>query len=512
MISSFLPGRFPVRIRTRTGRLRAHDGPFVVTKDALSPFSRGAPGWIAICLESESVASLCFCTLVMPLPSRPSAPRTVQLPAFFVLLARNLFLFVLLCAAIASSSHAQTPGETASSETASSETASPRTIAFEGGQWFDGTQFIGRTLYIQNGRFTGERPAKVDTTISLNGHYVVPPFAEAHTHKVDQASMIEGANRAYLEDGVFYVANLNNLPSFANSLREQLSGPTTIDAAFAHGGFTAPGDHPQPLYENLIERGVYDGWTTEDLPGEAFHAVTDSKELQASFQTIMADNPDIIKAYLMYAETDNAGGLTPELLAELVEMADTAGIRVTVHAQDANDVRLAAEAGAHQIAHMPPMPFRHDSGDRYRISPAVARLLAEKNVSVITTTVLVSRFDDGERKEYIRSIQRENLTTLQKAGVRLAVGSDTWSSGQNEAMHLHDLGVFDNQTLLRMWTDTGSVIFPGRTIGRLAPDYEASLLALSCNPLDDFTCVDNIDMRIKQGVVINLPPVPSSAR
>ena len=360
--------------------------------------------------------------------------------------------------------------------------------------------------------FTANAPATVDTTISLEGRYVVPPFAEAHTHRVDQKSVIEGANRAYLEDGVFYVANLNNLPSFANPLREILSEPATIDAIFAHGGFTGPGDHPQPLYENLVDRGVYDDWTKEDLPGEAFHAVTNSEELKDSFQTIMNDNPDIIKAYLMFAETNNSGGLTPELLAELVEMANAAGKRVTVHAQSANDVRLAAEAGAHQIAHMPPMPFRGGSGDRYRIPAETAQLLAERNVSVVTTTVLVNRFSDGAQKDLVRSIQRENLKTLQDAGVTLAVGSDTWSSGQNEALHLHELGVFDNTTLLQLWTHTGRVIFPTRAIGRLAPDYEASLLALSCNPLADFTCVDKIDVRIKQGTVIELPPKTTTSQ
>jgi imidazolonepropionase-like amidohydrolase len=264
--------------------------------------------------------------------------------------------------------------------------------------------------------------------------------------------------------------------------------------------------------KNLIDEDVYDGWTKEDLPGEAFHAVTNSEELNASFETIMADNPDIIKAYLMFAETKGPRGLTPELLAELVGLADAEGKRVTVHAQSANDVRLAAEAGADQIAHMPPMPFRHKGGDRSRISAETAQLLAERNVSVVTTAVLANRLDDGEQKDLVRSLQIENLKTLRDAGVTLAVGSDSWSSGQNEALYLHDLGVFDNQALLKLWTDTGQVIFPDRMIGRLAPDHEASLLALSCNPLDDFTCVDKIDVRIKQGTVIDLPTKTASSQ
>jgi len=439
--------------------------------------------------------------MLLPRPLCTADP--FRLPAFFVPIPILLALSVVLGSVALPLAHAQPSTDDASA---------PQAIAFEGGRWFDGTQFTERTLYVADGVFTADAPATVDTTISLDGRYVVPPFAEAHTHRVDQKSVIEGANRAYLEDGVFYVANLNNLPSFANPLREILSEPATIDAIFAHGGFTGPGDHPQPLYENLIRRGVYDNWTEEDLPGEAFHAVTNREELKASFETIMEDDPDLIKAYLMFAETNNPRGLTPTLLAELVEMADAAGKRVTVHAQSATDVRLAAEAGADQIAHMPPMPFRNGNGDRYRISEETAQLLARKNVSVVTTTVLANRLDDREQKNLVRSIQRENLTTLREAGVTLAVGSDMWSSGQNEALYLHELGVFDNQALLRMWTGTSRVVFPDRKIGRLAPGYEASLLALTCNPLDNFTCVDTIDLRIKEGTVINLSPTTASSR
>lgn len=439
----------------------------------------------------------------MSYPMPRHAPDAANLPAFFVPIPILLALSVLLGSVALTPVHAQPSTD---------DTSAPQTVAFEGGQWFDGAQFTERTLYVVDGMFTADAPATVDTTISLDGRYVVPPFSEAHTHRIDQSSTIEGANRAYLEDGVFYVANLNDVPSFTNPLRDMLSQTETVDAVLAHGGFTGPGDHPQPLYENLINEDVYDGWTKEDLPGEAFHAVTNSEELKASFETIMSDSPDIIKAYLMFAETTDPRGLTPELLAELVEIAEAEGKRVTVHAQSANDVRLAAEAGADQIAHMPPMPFRHKGGDRYRISAETAQLLAERNVSVVTTAVLANRFDDGEQKDLIRSIQRDNLTTLRDAGVTFAVGSDSWSSGQNEALYLHDLGVFDNQTLLKLWTDTGSIIFPDRKIGRLAPDYEASLLALSCNPLNDFTCVDKIDVRIKQGTVIDLSPNTASSR
>jgi imidazolonepropionase-like amidohydrolase len=401
-----------------------------------------------------------------------------------------LAVLLLLAAFAAGPSMAQAP--------------SPQTIAFTGGQWFDGETFVDRPLYVDDGRFTDTRPARIDTTIALDGHFVVPPFAEAHTHRVDQTGVLPSANDAYLADGVFYVANLNNLPSFARPMRDTLGLAHTVDVAFAHGGFTSPGAHPQPLYENLIDRGVYDGWTKEQLAGEAYHAVTTSAELDAAFARIQQDAPDLIKAYLMFSGTDRAAGLTPELLGELVGKAHAAGKRVAVHAQTARDVRVAAEQGADQIAHMPPMPFGDTTTTNlYRITPEIAQLLAANDVSVVTTTVLVDRYlSDHPARPVVRQLQRDNLRTLHEAGVRLAVGSDTWSSGQNEAMYLHDLGVFNNRTLLQTWISSGSIIFPERNVGRLAPDYEASLLALRCNPVEDFACVDDIAVRVKEGVVL----------
>jgi len=425
-----------------------------------------------------------------------------------------VLLFLIAFGSSTVSAQPAAPAEHVSSTEPSTSSLSspPQTIAFTGGAWYDGTGFVNDPLYIENGRFIAERPASIDTTIALDGHFVVPPFAEAHTHRIDQKGTLEGAVDAYLADGVFYVANLNNIPAFANPLRDTLDRENTVDVALAHGGFTSPGGHPQPLYERLVDRGIYGDWTKEQLAGQAFHAVTNSDELRTAYETIRADEPDLIKAYLMFAETKHASGLTPAVLAELVEMARTDGLRVSVHAQSANDMHIAAEAGAHQIAHMPPMPFQHGDGEKWYLIPdSTAQLLAEREVSVVTTTVLADRFDDGERKERVRSIQRENLSTLHDAGVHLLVGSDTWGTGQNEALYLHDLDVFDNQTLLRLWTDTGRSILPDRAIGRLAPDHEASLLALTCNPLSDFTCVEKIDLRIKQGYVIELPPQTTSS-
>jgi hypothetical protein len=62
----------------------------------------------------------------------------------------------------------------------------------------------------------------------------------------------------------------------------------------------------------------------------------------------------------------------------------------------------------------------------------------------------------------------ENLKLLHQAGVTIAIGSDHAETALAEALHLHQLGVFDNLTLLKMWSETTpQTIFPSRKLGDL---------------------------------------------
>jgi imidazolonepropionase-like amidohydrolase len=99
-----------------------------------------------------------------------------------------------------------------------------------------------------------------------------------------------------------------------------------------------------------------------------------------------------------------------------------------------------------------------------------------------------------------REIQVENLKLLHQAGVTIVIGSDHAETALAEALHLHQLGVFDNLTLLKMWSETTpQTIFPSRKIGRFEEGFEASFLVLQKNPLEDFKNVQTIKFRFKQG-------------
>jgi hypothetical protein len=397
-----------------------------------------------------------------------------------------------------------------------------RVLAFVGGRWFTGTAFEERTAFAVDGVLTFEPPFGVDSTINLEGGYVIPPFGEAHNHNVEHSSRIMRTIGQYLRDGVFYVKNPNNLPRTRHSLAGTINVPTSIDVAFANGGLTASEGHPIPLVRRNIERGI---WTEADGEGAFYFVVDDKQDLDRVWELVLKDRPDFLKTYLLYSEEyarrkeDPAffgwKGLDPALLPEIVRRAHQAGLRVSTHVETAADFHQALVAGMDEIAHMP--GFRGDARVQlpdpaiFEISEADARLAARLGTVVVTTVGGVREIDpagpDGFLRRQFDRLHARNLRLLRQHGVRLAVGSDDYGdTSLGEAMYLHSLGVLDNLALLKLWSEaTPQTIFPDRALGCLREGCEASFLVLRGDPITDFGHVLDVVLRVKQGHLLAAP-------
>jgi imidazolonepropionase-like amidohydrolase len=403
--------------------------------------------------------------------------------------------------------------------------SSRKAYEFANGQWFDGQKFRSKRFYSVNGVLTAKKPSGIVTVIDLTGRYVIPPFGEAHNHNVEwnDEETFARIKRMYLEAGIFYVKNPNNLPRARAPLLGKINIPTSIDVMFANGGLTASGGHPLGVVRRNLERG---GMTKEDAEGGFYFIIDDLAGLDRKWEKILSGKPDFIKTYLQYSEEyekrkgDDAyfdwRGLNPTLLPEIVRRAHRAGLRVSTHVETATDFHNALVAGVDEINHLP--GFRPEKGDwtkyrdpsRYKISEEDARLAARKRVVVVTT--LVSAIEhalqkrEGEPFNALRDLLVHNLTILKKHDVRLTIGSDSYrQTSLAEAMNLYRLGVFDNRTLLKMWCEaTAETIFPKRRIGYLKEGYEASFLVLTGDPLENFTNIRKIEMRVKQGEVLSI--------
>jgi imidazolonepropionase-like amidohydrolase len=397
--------------------------------------------------------------------------------------------------------------------------------AFINGQWFDGEGFRSRTVYSVDGVLSSEKPDRVDSTIDLTGKYVVPPFGEAHNHNVE-GSRFDGASRSYLESGIFYIKNPNSLPRTTAELLDKVNKPRSIDVVFAMGGLTASGGHPTGLAERLIGAGV---WQETDGEGAFYFTIDTRADLVEKWNSIEAGKPDFIKTYLLYSEEYEKRkddpkylgwrGLDPELLPEIVERAHRSGLRVSTHVETAADFRHAVLAGADEINHLPGFRSQEEileAGDLslYELSEDDARLAAEKEVVVVTTVGEVLEMTEQEEVQEtwgplaakMKVVVSQNLRLLKDQGVPIAIGSDRYDlADASEARALHNLGVFSNLELLKMWCETTpATIFPNRKIGHLKDGYEASFLVLDGNPLEDFMSIEEIEMRVKQGQILEL--------
>ena len=387
---------------------------------------------------------------------------------------------------------------------------------FINGRWFDGQKFRNKSFYSANGVLSSRKPVNVDAVIDLTGKYVIPPFGEAHNHNLDWSSDEQFARikRMYLEDGIFYVKNPNSLPRATAPLNGKINIPTSLDAVFANGGLTASGGHPIEIVRRNIQRG---GMTELDGEGGFYFTIDNLVDLDRKWETIKAGKPDFIKTYLIHSEEYEEHkddmrvtlkGLNPTLLPEIVRRAHAAGLRVSTHVETATDFHNALIAGVDEINHTPGFHTNDKLGlAPYEISEEDARLAARKRVFVVTTLgeAIDKIYGDGDTvldgRSGLYNLLVRNLQLLKKHGVPIAIGSDEFrETSLPEAMKLRKLNVFDNVTLLKMWCETtAATIFPQRKIGHLRDGFEASFLVLSGDPLQEFSNVRKIEMRVKQG-------------
>ncbi|MGP0592548.1 amidohydrolase family protein [Nitrospira sp. T9] len=414
-----------------------------------------------------------------------------------------------------------------------------KTYAFINGQWFDGHGFTQDTWYAAQGSLTRFRPESVEQTIDLKGGFIVPPFGEAHTHNVEGVWNIDQVIHHYIRDGIFYVKNTTDIPEVVEQIRGKINIPESIDVVFAHAGLTGQNGHPIALYEDMLRTHRYEpvigkrekGW----FNGRAYFALSSLKDVETHWPAIMATEPDFIKLYLADSEHFENGtrstthgfrnGLNPQLIEPIVAHSHQQGLRVSAHIETAADFRTAIQGQVDEIAHLPgwylPSPAQQSA---VRLTQDDAQLAAEHQTVIVTTTVAEHFHPAGHHTKtaghphalassqehrpqpveniltVATEIQVENLKLLHQAGVTIAIGSDHAETSLAEALHLHQMGIFDNLTLLKVWSEnTPKTIFPTRKIGRFEEGYEASFLVLEGNPLEDFKQVQNIILRVKQG-------------
>jgi imidazolonepropionase-like amidohydrolase len=420
-----------------------------------------------------------------------------------------------------------------SSDTARINVAGP-SYAFVNGNWLTDGAFAQRTYYSVNGVLQSEEPVRIDSTIDLAGGFVIPPFADAHTHNLDGAFNIDRMSDAYMREGTFYVQVLTNYRSRADAVRARFNRPCALDVLYSNGGVSGTLSHPFLAYEPRA-LGIFDYtqwrvraaeiWKSRKGEGDVYWFVDSAADVSAKWPNILAGRPDLIKIFLLDAsETSvpppadstlqSGHGLRPAVVPEIVRRAHAAGLRVAAHVETARDFEIAVDAGVDLFAHLPGYAMgAEDSASSRLISDAVARKAGARGVAVIPTLSLTYFVPDRDSTAIIErrlNLVRQSLATLMRHGVRIVVGSDWFGqTATREYEAMRRLGLWSDADLLKMWSETTpQSMYPRRLIGRLADGYEASFLVLQANPLADSSALGTITTRVKQGCLVSMPPAP----
>ena len=387
-----------------------------------------------------------------------------------------------------------------------------KVIQLVNGNWFNGTSFEKKTVWVKDGLFYFKKVEKmVDTLIDLSNNYVIPPFAEAHNHNLESSYEIDKRIASYLDNGVFYVKQLSSIKKRIDPLMPYYNKPDGVDVSLAHAPLTAKGGHPMGIRKLYLDRGYFDGLfnSLEEIEFHGYVTINTKEDLEKKWDSILTFSPDFIKLNLLYSEeyakrkdsTRYFGqkGLNPKIVPLIVEKAHKAGLRVSAHVETAHDFHVAVTAGVDEVAHLPEIK----NGQTIHKSDIV--LAKQKGIVVVTTISLVTKRQKRPNYESLLRNIKSNLELLKEEGVTLALGSDMYNDNSvNEFKLLHSLKVFNNLELLKMWTENATwTTFPYRKIGALKEGYEASFLVLAKNPLEDLSEVNKeIVLKVKQGVIL----------
>jgi hypothetical protein len=417
---------------------------------------------------------------------------------------------------------------------AKSADAAPANVELSGGKWFNGREFAPKTLYSVGGILTSNRPGHVGSAVDLTGKFVVPPFADAHVHNLNEDSSIDEDVRTNLADGVFYAMEQDPAIEVSPVVRSRVNNPASVDVVYTEGLVTPSWGVMPDMYVMLAKMGRFgDRKNLTELDQREIFLINDKADLAKKWPALAKKNRDFIKVIVAFSEQEEKRkrnphygakppeysakpGIDPQVLGELVKRAHAAGLRVSAHIETAADFRLAVDSGVDIVAHLPASwqigaktGFTDGRLNHWELTDDDVRAAAGKKVTVITTAF--KEASDPYAAKY-RSVYRHNVALLVKYRVNLVIGTDSRGSVPEEILYLKSLDVLDNRVLLEMATRaTPQAIFPKRKIGELRDGYEASFLALDRNPVENLENIKSIFRRFKQGHPISVETPNSGA-
>jgi imidazolonepropionase-like amidohydrolase len=400
----------------------------------------------------------------------------------------------------------------------------PRAVTeYRGGHVFTGEGFVETALCVEGATIV-TCDGKATSVVNLEGGFIIPPFADAHTHHFDGPYTFAWHRSSSLDAGVFYAMTMTAPVSGILQIRDQLSGSKNVDVATALGGITGPESHPAEIYE-AVALGIlsYEEQvaraeeirSSQKMADDAYFVMRTAAEAKEKWPIILDNDPDLIKVFLRsseryregYGKWGPGGGLDPGLLPLIRKLSQEAGLRLAVANSSLADFRASVAANADFVTHLPcyqdsmsdpESPYYSVDTDE---NCELSRADADAAAAIGMGSVLITSEWAKERPEVYVGWEKHNVGLLEAAGAPLAIGSNAYGATVIDGLVAGaQKRFFEPARLLRLaTTDTARLIFPNRRAACLEQSCEASFLVLEGNPLEDFSRIRAIRLRVKDG-------------
>jgi imidazolonepropionase-like amidohydrolase len=340
-------------------------------------------------------------------------------------------------------------------------------------------------------------PGLIDTHLHLCFDATGDPIG--HLEKADddtlRQQMAEAARRA-LRAGVTTVRDLGDRSYLALELRDHdIAGRADPLPAIVAAGppITTPGGHCHFLGGAASgQRGLR-------------AAVRERAERGVDVIKVMASGGNVTPGSLAHEPQFGA-----DSLRAIVDEAHHQGLPVTVHAHSARSIADAVAAGVDGIEHATFM-----TADGVDAPEALIRAIATQRIAVGWTVGLLPG-QRGTAPPQIASRMAAliaNRRRLHESGAMLVAGSDAGVSPAKPhdvlpyaPEDLAAVGLSPAEILRAMTSQAAQACGLGHRKGRIAPGFDADILAIDGNPLDDLAAIRRPRAVYAGGRAIQLPP------
>lgn len=380
------------------------------------------------------------------------------------------------------------------------------TVVVRAATVIDGTGTVRRNMdvVVRNGRIAELRPSRGRADVDLGNRVLAPGLIDTHVHL---GWYITANGRLHQrEDGDDESTAILN--AAGNAQRMLQAGFTTVQSV--------GGSEDKPV-RDAIARGVLPGPRVITSLGSLSERAGSPDSVRMVVRRFKQQGADVIKIFASKSIRD--GGvqtMTQEQLDAACGEAKALGLRSIVHAHAASAAKAAVKAGCTQVDH------------GVLADDEALRMMAAAGTYFEPQCELVSR-NYLDNKEWFRGIGNyndEGFAAMDRAlglrralvkryratpGLKVVYGTDAVAgahgqNGRDLVCRVRENGESAIDAITSATSLSAESLGLGKEIGRVAPGYQADLVAFDGDPRTDPQAFMRVAFVMKGGVVHRQPP------